>query len=202
MKPLITLLISCLLSPFMAGLANAQGKEAETFRSYKLDDETRRIMQLIKALGGAQWAEGFPRYRIRLANIHLDDCSFDVFGGTGFNLRITLENDGEAKTGDFELTTNHIIIGANTPTQNRVTRVNNIPIGADVDTNMPPGSSSPTVTDNLPNRTQNWQVGVQVIMDSKTAKRPGGEVWESNEMDNIAFCGGTIYCVDPNNCQP
>ena len=195
-------LVTSLLIPLTANLANAQGKERETFGSYRVDDETMRIMQLIKALGGAQWAEGFPRYRIRLANIYLDDCSFDVFGGNGFSLRITLENDGEADTGEFELTTNHLIIGAGGSIANRVTRVINVPLGADVDTVMPDATGSASVTDNLPDRTHNWEVVVQVIMDSKTDKRPGGEVWESNEMDNIAFCSTTIYCVDPNNCQP
>jgi hypothetical protein len=54
---------------------------------------------------------------------------------------------------------------------------------------LDPGSSFRVELGSIANVTENQFANATVIIDPPTAARPGGEVWESNEEDNVSWSG-------------
>jgi hypothetical protein len=123
-----------------------------------------------------------PRYRILLPNLRIPMCYIAVLPNE-IRIDVDVLNDGLATSGECDLSATVTVIKPGTPPgapQQPVVRCPKLPPG---------GIKRFRPFHAFPNPGDGHFVNVALEVDPPTAARPGGEVWESNETDNQAFCG-------------
>lgn len=144
-------------------------------------------------------------YQLNLPNLRIRDCDLFV-SGLGVDMTVEFENDGPVSTrwlfsatGEFDtiasvVVTDAITMQSTTPAVPQQTfQVRNIPaIGAMQNRHAVMGTISLDGNSNPPPR--DYLVTITVVADPPTQTAPGGEIWESNEMDNSSMrCTCKVY---------
>lgn len=117
-----------------------------------------------------------PRFRVYLPNLRVSDVDVSANG----DVFVEVENEGAGPAPAFDI---------------RVYAARSLPSGnqsAEFDTMLqyPPLASGDRLELfvnqlYIPNHQDNWDVHVIVIVDMMDLRSPGGQIWESNEEDNV-----------------
>jgi hypothetical protein len=137
----------------------------------------RRLQELLEDLVAAE-VERVP-IQLHLPNLRCRKPHFDGgFAGQPLRIAATIENVGLARSRECGVQA-HVWLSAAGQTHILAARC----------PALDPGSSFRVELGSISNVAENQFANVTVIVDPPTAARPGGEVWESNEEDNVCWDG-------------
>ena len=129
---------------------------------------------------------------VKLPNLQIDKCRITPFG-RDVTVTLDVENVGTADAGVHDVTAT-VIIGGMWEESFEETMDFGLPQGAEVTKTM--GYI------HLPDRRRDWDFRVTAVVDPPTETSSGGEIWESNESDNVKVCVCRVYGDYPDYSVP
>ncbi len=129
------------------------------------------------------------RLHVFLPNIGVARPSDDVVNGNNLSFIVTVRNEGNVRSREFDIKVD-VWVGTVPPAPASFTRTirtsGNLAPGAETSANIGPVTLPPIAQRPV-------DVLVQVTADPPTATSAGGEIWESDETNNIRERTFTIY---------
>lgn len=141
-----------------------------------------------------------PQIQLQLPNLRCRDVHLDLHrdpdpGGTHqLQIRATIENSGLTRAGACNVEA-HILLGSINQTFVLQTRCPALDAGSSIRLEI--GTIGGRTQDGTHIFAVNQFANATVILDPPTPMRPGGEVWDSNEQDNICFT--STYLAPPDD---